>query len=83
MITADRPSRRTEAEKAEAFAKYLERTEPYFAKISEDGDRPWFGSEDERRDLFDRRYEKPAPPSSLPPIESVKAYAVDGWDPVG
>lgn len=62
ISTTDRPSRRTEAEKAEVFAAYIHRTEPYFERIRDDGDRPWFGSEAERRDLFSRRYDRPTPP---------------------
>ncbi|WP_342338659.1 MULTISPECIES: hypothetical protein [unclassified Rhodococcus (in: high G+C Gram-positive bacteria)] len=79
MITTERPSRRTEAEKAEAFAEYISRTEPYFAKILDDGDRVWFGSEAERRELFDRRYVQPAPPAGMERIKSVREYAREGW----
>ncbi|KXF54648.1 hypothetical protein AXA44_40570 [Rhodococcus sp. SC4] len=80
MITTARPSRRTEAERSRVFSDYLERTEPYFAKIRDDGDRPWFGSEDERRDLFDRRYSRPVPPAGMPVIMSVRDYTGSGWN---
>ncbi|WP_160095480.1 hypothetical protein [Rhodococcus sp. T7] len=41
------------------------------AKILEDGDRPWFGSEAERRALFDQRYQAPQPPA-LSPVHSLR-----------
>jgi hypothetical protein len=83
ITTTDRPSRRSEAEKAEVFAEYIDRTEPYFAKILEDGDRPWFGSDEERRAMFDQRFERPAPPAGMAPIVSVKAYSADDWELAG
>ena len=53
---ADRPSSRTEAERELAFQRYIESTTNYFAAIEAAGDRPWFNSEAERRDLYFRRY---------------------------
>lgn len=39
-----------------AFQSYLEASEPYFAKVAENGEQPWFSSPEERRELFYRRY---------------------------
>jgi hypothetical protein len=38
---------------------------PYFAKVEANGDKPWFNSAEERRELFMRRYTRPEPPASI------------------
>ncbi|WFS15174.1 hypothetical protein [Rhodococcus aetherivorans] len=69
---------RTDQERGEAFLVYLERSVPYFAAVEERGGKPWFGSEDERRDLFLRRYSRPAPPAGMEPIKSLSDLE-GGW----
>ncbi|ORA07425.1 hypothetical protein BST14_27770 [Mycobacterium arosiense ATCC BAA-1401 = DSM 45069] len=39
----------TEAERGDAFQRFLDSTEPYNAKIREEGDLPWF-EDSERRE---------------------------------
>jgi hypothetical protein len=64
----------TEAQREAAFMRYVELSEPYFEVVEANGDKPWFESIDERRDLFMRRYIRPAPPVglSIPLIGSVR-----------
>jgi hypothetical protein len=52
----------TEAEREEAFQRYLELSAPYVAAIEAAGNQPWFGSVEERRELFMRRHTNPKPP---------------------
>lgn len=79
---------RTDAEKTELFDQYVEKTVPYFDKVIESGGTPWFASDDagspetpdeghapavsRRRELFDRRYQRPEPPASLPEAHSLR-----------
>lgn len=50
----------------ERFRAYLERSEPYFETVAANGDTPWHGgSLEKRRELFDRRWTRPAPPEGL------------------
>lgn len=49
-----------------AFQRYIESTVAYNAKIVADGDEPWHeGDLEARRELFMRRYSRPAPPIGL------------------
>ncbi|MDJ0400886.1 hypothetical protein [Rhodococcus rhodochrous] len=57
-----------------AFHAYLDRSVPYFEKVREKGDQPWFHTEDERRVLFFARYDRPKPPAGLPPITSLRDF---------
>lgn len=51
---------------ADAFAAYVERSTNYFAAVEAAGDTPWHrGDVDRRRELFNRRYTRPAPPEGL------------------
>lgn len=59
------PADRIAYDREAAFASYVERSEPYFAAIAANGGTPWFSSLDERRDLFMRRYSRPAPLAGL------------------
>lgn len=50
----------------ERFQTWLERSENYTAAIEAAGGTPWHeGDVDRRRDLFMRRFAKPAPPEGL------------------
>ncbi|WP_373142140.1 hypothetical protein [Mycobacterium marinum] len=54
------------ADAQERFHRYLQSTEAYNAKIIAEGDNPWHkGDIDARRELFMRRYQRPAPPAGL------------------
>jgi hypothetical protein len=57
----DLPSARTADERERHFMSMVERSIPYFDKVIEEGDEPWFSSIEERRALYMRRYVKPAP----------------------
>jgi hypothetical protein len=46
----------TDDEREAAFQRHLESTVNYFAAIEAAGDKPWFSSVEERRELFMRRY---------------------------
>lgn len=71
--TTAKPSRRNAMERTEAFDRYVEHSAPYFQKIEDDGDQPWHeGDLAARRELFDRRYIRPAPPAMIPPIRSLR-----------
>lgn len=59
-------SKSLEEQREEAFQRYLEVSEPYFDKVRDDGDEPWFGTIEDRRELFFRRYQRPQPPATLP-----------------
>ncbi|UJL26839.1 hypothetical protein HZU38_17940 [Mycolicibacterium vanbaalenii] len=62
----DRPSARTEEERLEHFEHwYAKRGAPYAAAVREAGAEPWTDSMDERRELWMRRYTRPAPPANL------------------
>ena len=50
-------------EREAAYQRYVELSAPYVAAIEAAGDQPWFSSEDERRELFMRRYKKPKAPN--------------------
>jgi hypothetical protein len=55
-----------EAEREAAFQRYLELSQPYMDKITEDGDEHWHaGDLESRRELFMRRYTRPAPRADL------------------
>lgn len=58
--------RSVEEQREDAFQRYLEMSEPYFDKVRDEGDEPWFGTVAERRKLFLRRYQRPEPPAGLP-----------------
>jgi hypothetical protein len=60
-----RPSSRNEDEREERYQAYLEHSASYFAAVEANGGQPWFNSEDERRELFYRRYTQPRPPAGL------------------
>jgi hypothetical protein len=62
----DRPSARNEAEREERYQQYLETSAPYFAEVEAAGDKPWFSTDDERRELFYRRHIRPEPPAGIP-----------------
>lgn len=63
----DRPSARTADEREAVFQQYLTSSAPYNAAIEADGDTPWHGGDvDRRRELFNRRYQRPEPPASIP-----------------
>ncbi|MCP3811379.1 hypothetical protein B7435_23670 [Mycolicibacterium peregrinum] len=50
----------------ERFQTWLERSANYNATIEAAGDTPWHGGDvDRRRELFMRRFTKPAPPAGL------------------
>jgi hypothetical protein len=56
----------TETAREAAFQEYLDSTVEYFAAIEAAGDEPWHkGDIDVRRELFYRRWIKPAPPAGL------------------
>jgi hypothetical protein len=55
-----------EAERTASFEAYLEHSAPYFAKVEAAGDRLWFSSAEQRRELFMRRHRRPEPPASVP-----------------
>lgn len=62
------PTRRPISELApeDRFDAYLERSENYMAAITAAGDEPWHaGDVERRRELFMRRFTKPAPPAGL------------------
>ncbi|MFZ3294217.1 MAG: hypothetical protein WA622_27080 [Mycobacterium sp.] len=62
----DRPSHRTPAERLEHFEHWWDKHgEPYHAAVIANGDTPWTADLDERRELFMRRYDRPAPRSDL------------------
>lgn len=51
---------------ADRFDAYVERSANYFAAVEAAGDTPWHESDvDRRRELFMRRFTKPAPPAGL------------------
>lgn len=63
---ADRPSARTPAEREAHFEHWWEtRGAPYAEAVREAGAEPWTDSMDERRALWARRYQRPAPPAGL------------------
>lgn len=63
----DRPSARTADEREAAFQRYLATTVQYNAAIEAAGRKPWHGGDiDRRRELFNRRYQRPEPPASIP-----------------
>jgi hypothetical protein len=39
--------------------------QPYEAKVIENGGQPWTRDIDQRRELWERRYTRPAPPAGL------------------
>ena len=50
----------------DAFDAYIERSTNYFTAVEAAGDTPWHrGDVDRRRELFHRRYTRPAPPEGL------------------
>jgi hypothetical protein len=53
-------------EREAAFQSYLATTVHYFETVEAAGDKPWFDSVEERRELFMRRYQKPDPPEGVP-----------------
>lgn len=60
MTDDDQPAARERA-----FLDYVKHTEPYYEAVEAAGDRPWFSSLEERRELFMRRYTRPEPPEGL------------------
>lgn len=72
--TTTTASRRNDAEKLEAFNRYTERSAPYFTA----GAPEWFSDETERREMFDRRYHRPAAPYGMKPVQSITAPV--GWE---
>lgn len=59
----DRPSARTPEERQAHFEHWLSGMKPYDAAVIANGGTP--PSDDERRELFMRRYQKPAAPKYL------------------
>jgi hypothetical protein len=57
----DRASARTPEDREEAFQRYLESSVPYFEAVEAKGDTPWFGSVEERRELYMRRHQPMTP----------------------
>jgi hypothetical protein len=49
----------TDEDREARYRQYVESTTAYFEKIRADGEKPWFSSEEERRELFMRRYARP------------------------
>lgn len=48
------------------FEEWLEKYgQPYTDAQVAGGGTPWFSSDDERRELWERRYTRPAPPAGL------------------
>lgn len=45
-----------------AYQRYVELSAPYVAAIEAAGNKPWWSSEDERRERFFRRWTKPKAP---------------------
>lgn len=62
----ERPGARSAEEREQHYRDWLKRSEAYFQAIADAGDAPWFGSDTERRELFFRRYTRPAPPDGMP-----------------
>jgi hypothetical protein len=63
----DRPSARSPEERRAHFDNWWSKLgEPYQAAVIEHGDTPWTADLDERRELFLRRYERPAAPATAP-----------------
>lgn len=60
-----RASARTPAEREEHYRDWRERHDAYLSAVADNGGVPWTHDEDERRDLFFRRYQRPAPPQGL------------------
>lgn len=57
------------ADREAEFQRYLENKKAYDARIIENGDilrKPWFETIDQQRELFMRRYIRPAPPAGIP-----------------
>ncbi|OCB36992.1 hypothetical protein A5675_17345 [Mycobacterium malmoense] len=55
-----------ETDRGETFRRYLDSTVEYNAAIETAGDEPWHaGDVERRRELFNRRYTRPAPPEGL------------------
>lgn len=70
----------TPEEQEAAFLEYVDRSAPYMDKIRTAGDEPWHGGDiEKRRDLFMRRYSRPAAPVGMPRPESVAALNHNGW----
>ncbi|REE72180.1 hypothetical protein C8E05_1568 [Rhodococcus wratislaviensis] len=67
----------TEGEQYERFQDYLAKRQRYVDAGGSDVS--WTDDDDERFELYRRKWNQPAPPSSLPPIKSVKDYATEGW----
>lgn len=58
--------RNRDEQREAAFQQYVAATENYNAAIAAAGDEPWHGGDiDTRRELWMRRYQKPAPPVGL------------------
>lgn len=69
----DHPSTRTDADRLEHYRAWLARSgDPYVQAVLAAGAVPWFSSEDERRERFYRRYQRPAAPAGLA-IPTLKA----------
>ena len=49
-----------------AFSAYAERHEPYVQAIREGGGHIWWTDDEEREELFLRRYQRPAAPAGMP-----------------
>lgn len=61
-----------DADREAAFQRCLETTVAYFAAVEANGDTPWFNSIGERRELFMRRFQRPAPPADMPAPRNLK-----------
>lgn len=75
LYWANRASMLDEDGRDEAYSRYVDLSEPYFEKVAENGGTPWWSSDIERRELYDRRYQRPAAPEGLfiPEIKLKKA----------
>jgi hypothetical protein len=62
----DRPSDRTPDEREDHYESWMAQYgDPYVAAVVAGGGTPWFNSDEERRQLFMRRYKRPAPPEGM------------------
>ena len=61
----ERPSARTAIEREDHYDHWID--------THDDPEEPWFSSDEERRELFMRRYRRPSPPD-MPAIRSVRDH---------
>ncbi|UNQ40229.1 hypothetical protein MPC38_02895 [Prescottella equi] len=61
----------SEQEQREEFAAYLERLPDYHRLQSKHRATDWWSSDEERFQLYARRWQRPKPPAGLPPIPNL------------